>query len=192
MSNLSDRYTQIEIALVHADVELSVSEVHGTVVGAIANHLMSGVTPDLLKLVEPQADAKDARFTQLSEALYDVYRETSEQLFQGERGLDLVLPDEDELLELRAEGTATWARGYILGLLYNDRFSVDELPDSAPEIVRDLMQIAEAAAGADSEKEEDWALAELQEYMKVGVQLVFEHIYSVRSGDDSKKPPVKH
>ena len=192
MSNLSDRYTQIETALVHADIEISVSEVHGTVVGAIANHLMSGVTPDLLKLIEPQADADDARFAQLSEALYDVYRETSEQLFQGEQGFELILPEEDELLELRVEGTATWARGYVLGLLYNDRFNVDQLPDTAPEIVHDLIQIAEAAAGADSEKEEDWALAELQEYIKVGVQLVFEHIYSERSGDDSKQPPVKH
>jgi uncharacterized protein YgfB (UPF0149 family) len=69
---------------------------------------------------------------------------------------------------------------------------LDQLPENGPEIVRDIMQIAEAAAGAEDEKEEDWALAELQEYIKVGVQLVFEHIYSERSGGDSKPPPAKH
>ena len=81
VNNRTDRYTQIESTLALADLELSVSEVHGTIIGAVANHLKSGLSPDLLKLIEPQADANDGRFTQLSELLYDLYRENSEYLF---------------------------------------------------------------------------------------------------------------
>jgi len=67
MTNLIDRYTQIEATLALAGVqELSPSEVHGTVVGAIANHLKTGVTPDLLKLIEPESDANDGRYAQHS------------------------------------------------------------------------------------------------------------------------------
>ena len=46
--NSVDRYTQVETTLALTGLELSVSEVHGTVVGAIANHLKTGLTPDLL------------------------------------------------------------------------------------------------------------------------------------------------
>jgi len=183
MSNVTDRNTQLEATLALAALELSPSEVHGTIVGAIANHLKSGMVPDLLKLIEPQADANEGRFTQLKEVLYEIYRETSDILLGGSERFELILPDEDESLNDRAEGLAAWSRGYLLGLLYNNAFSVDQLPDSGSEIVRDIMQIAEVGAGADDEKEEDWALAELHEYIKVGVQLVFEHIYSERASD---------
>lgn len=178
-----DRYTQIEATLSLAGLEMSVSEVHGTIVGAIANHLKSGITPDLLKLIEPSSDANDGRFSQLNELLYDMYRENSELLFESKEGYDLLLPDEDESLSVRVDALATWSKGYLLGLLYNNQFSIDQLPESGSEIARDMMEIAEAAAGADDEQEEDWALGELEEYIKVGTQLIFEFIYSERSSD---------
>jgi len=184
--NSVDRYTQIESTLALASIELSVSEVHGTVIGAIANHLKTGVSPDLLKLIEPESDANDGRYSQLSELLYDLYRENSEVLFESKEGYDLLLPDEDESIGTRVDALANWSKGYLLGLLYNDRFSVDQLPESGSEIARDMMEIAEAAAGADDEQEEDWALGELEEYIKVGSQLIFEFIYSERSSDAPK------
>jgi len=183
MTNSVDRYTQVEATLALASLELTVSEVHGTIVGAIANHLKTGLTPDLLKLIEPSADVNDGRFSQLNELLYDLYRENSEALFESKDGYDLLLPDDDENIDVKVEGLATWSKGYLLGLLYNDLFSIDQLPESGAEIARDMMEIAEAGAGADDEQEEDWALGELHEYIKVGSQLIFEFIYSERSSD---------
>lgn len=188
MSNSVDRYIQIESTLALSGLELSVSEVHGTIVGAIANHMKSGRTPDLLRLIEPNAEANDGRYSQLNDTLYDLYREYSEYLLEAKEGFNLLMPNDDESLDIRAEALANWSKGYILGLLYNEAFSVDQLPDSGPEIARDIMQIAEAAAGADDEQEEDWALAELEEYLKVGSQLIFEFIYSERA---SEAPTLK-
>lgn len=182
MTNLTDRFTQIDSALALAGIEeLSASELHGTVIGAIANHLKSGVTPDLLKLIEPEADVNDGRFARLSELLYELYRDSSEVLFESKEGYGLVLPTDDEPLASRVEALATWCKGYLLGLLYNNSFSLDQLPESGGEIARDLMEISEAAAGADDEQQEEWNLAELEEYVKVGTQLIFEFIYSERS-----------
>lgn len=183
MNNTVDRFTAIEATVALAGLELSSSEVHGTVIGAIANHLKTGLTPDLLKLIEPNADANDGRFSQLSSLLYDLYRENSEILFNGGEGFELIMPDDDEPIHVQVEGIATWAKGYLLGLLYNDVFSIDQLPENGSEIARDMIEISEAGAGDDSESEEEWALAELQEYIKVGAQLIFESIYSERSKD---------
>lgn len=183
MNNSVDRFTQVEATLSLASLEISPSEVHGTIVGAIANHLKSGLTPDLLTLIEPGADANDGRFSQLNQLLYDMYRENSEVLFESKEGFDILLPDYEEDINVRVDGLATWSKGFLLGLLYNNNFSIDQLPENGAEIARDLMEIAEASAGADDEKTEDWAFAELHEYVKVGAQLIFEFIYSERSTD---------
>jgi len=186
MTNVVDQYTKIEATLALAGVEMTPSELHGTIVGAIANHLKTGLSPDLLKLVEPQADPNDGRFSQLTSMLYEMYRDISEVLFNGGEGYEMILPDDDEPLSIQVEGIASWSKGYLLGLLYNDQFGVDQIPESGAEIARDLMEIAEAGAGEDPEEEESWALAELQEYVKVGSQLIFEFIYSERSTDAPK------
>ncbi|NND81253.1 MAG: UPF0149 family protein [Gammaproteobacteria bacterium] len=180
-----DRYTQLEAVLDLAGIEISASEAHGTVVGAVANHLQSGQSPDLMGLLAPGTDTASGAMAQASETLYDLYRATSSELLEGAEGYSLLLPHEDEPLNTRVEGLAAWARGYLLGLLYNNAFSIDQLPESGPEIGRDLMQIADAGAslGDDTEREEDWALAELQEYVKVGSQLIFEFIYSARASE---------
>ncbi len=183
MTNTVDRFTAIEATIALAGLEISPSELHGTVIGAIANHLKTGMSPDLLKLVEPSADANDGRFSQLSSMLYEMYREYSELLFNGGEGFELVLPDDDESIGIQVEGIATWTKGFLLGLLYNDLFSIDQIPESGAEIARDMIEISEAGAGEDTETEEEWALAELQEYVNVGSQLIFEFIYSERSKD---------
>ena len=185
MNSPVDRLTQIDATVSLAGLEINPSEVHGIIIGAIASHLKSGLTPDLLKLVEPEADANDGRFARLNEMLYDLYRENSEILFNGGEGFELVLPEDESPIAEQVEGIATWCKGYLLGLLHTDTFGIDQLPESGAEISRDLMEISEA--GVDEETDQDeWALAELQEYVKVGSQLIFEFIYSERSTEAPK------
>jgi len=86
-------------------VELTPSEVHGTIVGAMSNHMKSGITPDLLTLIEPTADANDGRFTQLSAMLYELYRENSELLIETKDGFDLILPSDDEAIDVVKVGS---------------------------------------------------------------------------------------
>ncbi len=184
MTSGDDRNGQIEAVLDLAQIEHQTgSEVHGMIVGAICNHLKTGLTPDLLHLLEPQASSQESRFKPVEKMLYDLYRDNSEQLFEHNEGFNLVLPDESASLEERTMGIATWCKGFLLGLLYNDKVSVDQLSESGPEIARDFMEISEAGVGDESEQQEEWALAELEEYVKVGAQLIFEFIYTERAAD---------
>lgn len=182
MSN-SELYTRLLAILDLAGLEISPSEVHGIIAGAIVNHLKCGASPDLLKLIEPQASPNDTRYAHVLETALELYRDTSDQLFDDAEQYDLLLPDDDSPIDVRTSELAAWCKGYTLGLLHNQAFSIDQLPSQGSEIVRDMMQIAEAAAGNDSEDEEDWALAELHEYVKVGSQLIFEFVYTEKAGD---------
>jgi len=189
MTKTEDLYTELDTKLAIAGIEISVSETHGTLVGVIANHLKSGVSPDLLKLIDPQADSNEARFGQLQVSLQEIHRQVSEQFFETPEEFELLLPSDDEELVIRTEALAGWARGYLLGLLYNNKFSIDQLPENGPEIARDIMAIAELGDADEAGDQEDWAMNELQEYIKVGAQLVFESIYSERAIDT---PIQKH
>ncbi|MEO0367689.1 MAG: UPF0149 family protein [Pseudomonadota bacterium] len=180
MSQTND-YTRLAATLSLLELEISPSESHGVLVGAIINHLKSGQSPDLLKLIEPEADANESRFQNLAEVVYELYRETSDTLFEATENFDLLLPDDTAPLDVRTEELANWCKGFLLGLLHNNAFGIDELSANGAEIARDFIEISEAAAGNDDEKEEDWALAELHEYVKVGAQLIFEFCYSERA-----------
>ncbi len=179
----SQLYEQLGVVLELAQLDVTASEVHGIVAGAIVNHLKTGKTPDLLKLIEPTADAAQGRFSNLLTLVYEVYRQTSDHLFDDSTQFDILLPDDDEPIEFRADELASWCKGYVLGLLHNDAFSIDQLPSNSPEIVRDFIDISEAAGGLDDEEEEDWALTELHEYVKVGAQLIFEFTYAEKVSD---------
>ena len=179
VSSSNINYAQIEAAASLESIDIHPSEVHGTVVGALANHLKSGHKPDLpTLLLDQEQQSKVQAFIDL---LHELYRENADVLLEGGEGFELMLASTEDALDMRTESLALWCRGYMLGLLYNEAFSIDQLTENGSEIARDILAISEAEAGNADDTEEDWALAELEEYVKVGVQLIFEFIYSERA-----------
>jgi uncharacterized protein YgfB (UPF0149 family) len=175
--DVQQRNIQLSSALGLSGVEIEASEVHGIIVGSNINHLKTAQAPDLMNLVcgdsAPEFGAKA-----LQDTLYDIYRANSELMLEGSAEFDLFLPDDDSSIQERTNALASWCRGYLLGLLYNDRFSIDQLGDQASEILRDIIFISEADSGDDEEEIEERALVELQEFLRVAVPLVFEEVYS--------------
>ena len=179
MSSNKIHFSQIEAAASLDGVEIHPSEVHGTIIGALSNHLKSGQKPDLGKLLLNEENAVKGKA--FGDLLHELYRENADTLFEGGEKFELMLADDEQALDTRTESLALWCRGYMLGLLYNDAFSIDQLSENGAEIARDILAISEAESGTADDTEEDWALAELEEYVKVGVQLIFEFIYSERA-----------
>jgi len=183
----AERYTQLDSALKLANRSESPSEVHGLIIGCVSNHLATGIKPALMDLLMG-GESQDG-LAGLVDLIYEIYRENSELLFNSDDIFDLLIPDDDTAMDLRTEGLAEWCQGYMLGLLHSDKLAIDQLPEDGPEIARDIMSISQAgpSEGDDAQKDE-WALAELQEYVKVGVQLIFEFIYQSRSANQPQTP----
>jgi uncharacterized protein len=86
-----------------------------------------------------------------------------------------LLPDDDDGLAGRLEALGEWCGGFLAGFaagLARSGFgSLEETPEEVREIVRDLAAIAQvdAASAADSAEGD---LAELEEFVKVGVLLI--------------------
>lgn len=193
---LAKDHAQLTAQLAIYDIEATASEVHGIACGLVcANTAMS--TALWPKLIRDPSEADEELPTALDRNLGSLMETLRQQLNSPEFEFAIMLPTDDSPAEERLSGLAEWCQGYSLGFFVDNERTIETLPGDAAEILRDIIEIA----GADSEIEhEDLAqadrfLTEIEEYLRVGVQLIFEEIQdeleakSVRQADNK---PLLH
>jgi uncharacterized protein YgfB (UPF0149 family) len=93
-----------------------------------------------------------------------------------------VLPDEDAPLPDRVQTLASWCHGFVTGLGLGGLELDDDPADNRAEVrevIRDFIEISKAGIDADIDVDPDQAefsFVELSEFVRVGVQIVFEEI----------------
>ena len=172
-------YQQVADAVSLAKSELLPSEWQGLILGSICYHLKTGSKPNLERLMFDATQPSEVR-QPLMELSFSAYRAMMDDLLSAEDILELTMPDDEEPVDYRAEAMAAWCQGYVLGLLQNEKFSIDQLPPEAAEFARDVMDISQASVG-ENEQEDERALMEVVEFLRVGAQLSFELIYTERA-----------
>jgi hypothetical protein len=96
--------------------------------------------------------------------------------------LALLVPGDDAALEQRTTALCQWCNGFLYGLAGHGAADPERLPGDAGEIVRDLGEITRAGVdGQESDEVNESAYIELVEFVRVGVQLVFEELGARRS-----------
>lgn len=150
--------------------------------GAVCNEMRTGQEQPIVELLLAGAGA--AARESLSGRLQQAFEETRHHLGAARFDFELLLPGETASISERAEALADWCRGFVLGLLHNRAFSVSQLPGDAAEIVRDIMAICEAEGGAGDPEQEERALFELTEYVRIGVQLVYMELNAGRQSQN--------
>lgn len=169
-------YSQIHRLLSESRALTGPAEAHGTLAGALC--ATGGYrVEDWLAEILPEGAAEGGA-VQLLRGIYD---ETRAALTGTQMQFELLMPDDEEPIELRTEALTLWCNGFVYGLGSSGATDPERLPGDAGEIVRDLAQIMRA--GVD-EKEgieaNESALAELVEFVRVGVQVVFEELGVMR------------
>jgi hypothetical protein len=108
------------------------------------------------------------------------------ELRDPEFGFAPLLPHEDAPLSEQLAALADWCRGFLVGLSAGGRSDFERLAGDSREIVEDFARIAQADAEGLADAGEDAAreLTELTEYVRVGVQLVFDERYASRPSPD--------
>jgi len=105
----------------------------------------------------------------------------------------LLLPDEEVAIEERTSNLADWCHGFMHGLSSAggaDQGTYSDALDSGviKEIIEDFSEITRAAVDPDNSDEIEQAFAELEEYVRVSVQLVYEETAELR-GDSGADAP---
>ena len=148
----------------------SAAELHGTLTGlTCAGWLETEL--DSCQALLGQDTIENSIENDLLTGLMGLIRQT---LDAGNLEFRLLLPGDDEPLETRAQALADWCQGCVMGLHHGDRFKTAGLDDEIAQFLSDLGQIGIVQVGNDSPEEQERALVELEEYTRLGVQMVFE------------------
>ena len=170
-------YNEFEAILQELNSSLVASECHGMVCAGLTHSREGGpggISPNLFgaeteTLVQnPDIARMLARLMLLSAGWLE----------QGSYDFTLFLPDDSDPLPTRSTALADWCRGYVMGLVEAGLTDFDKLPEDAAEVVRDLVAISELELSEDDDgSDED--LMQIEEFIRVGVQLVYENLNSV-------------
>lgn len=184
MHENSPDYVELQSALGAEPAGGAAAEAHGTLCGL----LCAGVDEVLDTWIQNTlADAEDYSFVGRHDArglLESLYKSTAAALRGGEMSFQLLLPDDDALIDDRATALAAWCNGFLYGLAVRGLRPMEELPDEVREVLTDFSEIGRAGVTEEEAEEAgESALAELEEYVRVAVQLVY---------DECRPPPGYH
>jgi len=179
-------YAEIEQLLAEQRSLTDAAEAHGTLSGCLCALADYGFQ-DWLKEILPEGRADAAA----ADTLYGLFTATAAALEQTDMEFEPLLPSDAQPLELRTAALALWCQGFLYGLGSGSIPDASGLPGDVGEIVRDLTEITRA--GVDDEQGEEsneGAYAELVEFVRVGVQLLFEELAPVRHAPLSDAAPL--
>lgn len=175
MSQDPGSFNDLQRVLIQAHALTDAAEAHGTLVGSLCSTPCS--LADWLGDILPDGNADPLSAASLR-AIFD---ETSGALGEGMLQFRLLLPTDDESLDQRTAALGEWCQGFLYGLGAGVRPDPDTLQGEAAEILRDITEITHVGVDPDDGSESnEQAFAELVEFVRVGVQLLYEQLQPLR------------
>ena len=172
-------FDAVQAALHGTGARAEPAEAHGSLCG-LACVLGTEAAPAWLTEVVEEA----ATGSQGAAVLADVATASWVALEEGDLSFTLLLPGDSESLAARADSLAGWCQGFTAGLaLGAERAAAGAVLGAGvtAEIIDDFSHIARVAFTPGEEEDEgESAYAELVEYIRVSVQLVFEELRNLR------------
>lgn len=172
-------WSLVNTALRRLGIGTDAAENHGVLCGLLCarGHDVERDWIDLLR--DTQEDVAPVGAEAWAE-LSRLYRETSGQLRDEGFVFSLLLPDDSQPLQLRAEAMTEWCQGFLYGLAAGGLEDYSVLPQEVREIAEDIVEISRASTDGDEGESDEAAYSELIEYLRVGVILVFETLEAER------------
>ena len=180
----SQDYQALTDTLRRAGALTEVAEVHGSLCAVLCVAGSSGTELWREDSLEG-AESANAQLPMARSALEHMELDTWAALNGSAMDFMPLLPDDSADLVERADALACWCQGFLYGVTLS---GVTQAPSEATgaehfdEFVGDLAEISKAGIGAnDDVVEADFAYAELVEFVRGGVQLLFEELAIFRS-----------
>lgn len=173
---IASSYAELQRILGEARGLTDAAEAHGTLAGALCAADAYRLD-DWLGEILPDGRA-DPMTRETCRAYFDA---TSRALGGIDMAFKVLLPGDEQPIDARATALGQWCQGFLYGLGTSAIDDVTRLPGEVGEIVRDLSEITRIGVdGKESLETNEHAYAELVEFVRVGVQLLFEELARYR------------
>jgi uncharacterized protein len=178
-------YDRLRDSLADAGAVVALAEMHGGICGA----LCGGGAPAARLWLENCFDDQEltASTAALTADLEEILGASEQTLADPELKFEPLLPDDDAPLAEQVQALALWCQGFLsgVGTAAASAARQSEQSGSLAEILRDFAEISRAGLSeeeAAGRAQADFALAEIHEYVRVSVQIVFEELTVGRAG----------
>lgn len=168
-------WDELEQVFHSAGLTCPVPAAHGLLSGClVADASLSGTQLEqVLGQRYPSSDAHEEAFHRAVEALrLGILR----ALNDADLGFEPLLPDDREDLAVRTRSLGQWVDGFLGGFGQTPRVEGLKPSPEAVEILRDFAEIARIDAEPEANEDSERALAELNEYVRVGVMLLADEL----------------
>jgi uncharacterized protein YgfB (UPF0149 family) len=170
-------FAEIQRVLVEERSLTEAAEAHGTLAGSLCTAVGFRFEDWLLEILPDGRGRPES-----TSALRELYTDTWDSLEGLRMEFHPLLPEDEEPIGARTAALAQWCHGFLYGLGSNAIPDAAGIPGEVGEVVRDFTEITHADVdGTDSEEQNENAYAELVEFVRVGVQLVFDEFAGLRA-----------
>jgi uncharacterized protein YgfB (UPF0149 family) len=170
-------HAELARALESLRLGMSASDLHGSLTGYLCAGGRAG-EGDWPAALEIEPDPKMAAY---DEILRRLHRDCRAQLDDPDLGFEPLLPASDAPVERRAEALVEWCRGFLGGVGGAGAATPNALSTDANEVLADLGRIAASRFDYDDDEEDDNALSEVLEFVRVGVLLLHTELMRPRA-----------
>lgn len=188
MSTLPSLPTYVEVtnALKHTSGHYNPSQVHGLMCGLICG--TSGKEDQRWEtLVGHGMDPKT------KEVLLRLYETSYHQMSEFSFEFSLLLPEDKNDINKRAEALGLWCQGYLTGLEQANVPLKNRPPGEITETIEDLLEISQVNYGEIVASEEDeMAYYELIEYVRLAALMIFHELRSNTAPNHSSDSNLSH
>jgi len=169
-------FPELQRLLTQARAVSDAPEAHGTLVGALCAAARY-TSNDWFAEILPEGRVPEA----IAASLRAVFDATVDALQSHEMQFQPLLPDDEDGLAERTTALGEWCQGFLYGVGTGQLRDIDSAGGEVGEILRDLTEITHIEVDPeDGEATNEEAYAELVEFVRVGVQLIFEQLESMR------------
>lgn len=191
-------FAEINAELRSIEPQLDAAEAHGCLCGALCTVKNLSIAAWFTEIIDLQQDTEAEEGLEAfgstaiapSPAIEILFSETLETLNGDAMEFNLLLPDDDQPLVTRVAAMAQWVAGFLYGF-GTGAVQMDTFPEAVHEALQDFTQIARANPDEVVESEEDEAAyAELVEYLRAAVQVIYDELAPARSAQIDPQSPM--
>ncbi len=179
--------TELEELLYRIDANMGAADAHGALCGMFC----ARGTIELSEWVDHVIGEQEQGNELLHDVVHkmsDLHQSTLEMMNDPTGDFKLLLMDDDDPLPERVEALASWCQGFIYGLAAGGIQEGSELPEDTAELLKDMVEISRAGHDVDDagveesdDNDDEAAYMEIEEYVRMGVLLIYEELQPLQS-----------
>jgi len=170
-------FDAVDDALRRLDADTDPAEAHGILCGMICATGRGDLPNWLNQVIGEPEEGKSIPNPEFIKTLEELHKQTLEQISSGNYALQLLLPHDEDSIDDRVDDLSYWCQGFLFGLSFCGITNFDNLPEEAREVVNDIVEISQSQyQAADNENENETAYAEIVEYLRIGVIVIFSEL----------------